>query len=89
MKTAYTYTVLRYVHDTATGEFVNVGVVLYAREVRYASAQCRTTIGRLSKAFPGMDGEAFKNLMRYIQSRLEEMGDSIRNELPLKACPNR
>jgi hypothetical protein len=24
MKTAYTYTVLRYVHDIATGEFVNV-----------------------------------------------------------------
>lgn len=43
MKTAYTYTVLRYVHDTTTGEFVNVGVALYAPELRYASALCRTT----------------------------------------------
>jgi hypothetical protein len=87
MRTAYTYTVLRYVHDTATGEFVNVGVALYARDVRYASAQCRATIGRLSKTFPGMDGEAFKNLMRFIQSRLEEMGDKIGNELPLEGLP--
>ena len=88
MKTAYTYTVLRYVHDTATGEFVNVGVALYARDVRYASAQCRSTYGRLSKTFPGMDGEAFKNLMRYIQSRLEEKGDGIRNELSLDGLPD-
>lgn len=87
MKTAYTYTVLRYVHDTATGEFVNVGVALYSREARYASAQCRTTFGRLSKTFPGMDGEAFKNVMRYIQSQLEELGDKIRNELPLEGLP--
>jgi len=87
MKTAYTYTVLRYVHDTATGEFVNVGVVLYAKDVRYASAQCRTTYGRISKTFPGMDGEAFKNVMRYVQSRLEELGDGIRSELPLEGLP--
>ena len=87
MKTAYTYTVLRYMHDTTTGEFVNVGVALYAREVRYASALCRTTQGRLTRTFPGMDGEAFKKLMRFIQSRLEEMGDSIQSDLPLDGLP--
>ncbi len=65
MKTAYTYTVLRYVHDTATGEFVNTGVALYAPEARFAGALCRTTYGRLRKVFPGMDGESFKSLMRY------------------------
>ncbi len=30
MKTAYTYTLLRYVHDFASGEFANVGVVVEA-----------------------------------------------------------
>ncbi|MBE7502336.1 MAG: DUF3037 domain-containing protein [Verrucomicrobiales bacterium] len=83
MKTAYTYTVLRYVHDIATGEFVNVGVVLHAPEARYASALCRATYGRLSKVFPGLDGEAFKGMMHYVQSRLEELGDGLRDELPL------
>ena len=28
MKTSYTYSVLRYVHDITTGEFVTVGVAL-------------------------------------------------------------
>jgi hypothetical protein len=56
MKTTYSYTVLRYVHDTTTDEFVNVGVALLAPEARYVSALCRTTSGRLGKVFPGMNG---------------------------------
>jgi len=87
MKTAYTYTILRYVHDTTTGEFVNVGVAIYAPKARYASAICRTTYGRLTKVFPGMDGEAFKGLTRFIQSRFEELGDKLRDELPLEGLP--
>ena len=80
---AYTYTILRYIHDTTTGEFVNVGVALYAPKARYASAQCRTTYGRLNKVFPGVNGEHFKSLMRHIQARFEEKGELLANELPL------
>ena len=79
---AYTYCTLRYVHDVVSGEFVNVGVVLYAPEPRYLSALCRTTYGRLSKVFPGMQAEHFKSLMRYIQARLEEQGGRVSDELP-------
>ena len=79
---AYTYCVLRYVHDTTSSEFVNVGVVLYAPEARYLSALCRTTYGRLNKVFPGVNAEHFKSLMRYIQARLEEEGARIGGELP-------
>lgn len=80
---SYTYLVLRYVHDTSTGEFVNVGVALYAPEARYASALCRSTYGRLSGVFPGINGEHFKSLMRHIQARFEELGDRLASELPL------
>jgi hypothetical protein len=51
MKTTFTYTVLRYVHDIATGEFVNMGVALYAPEAKYVSAICNPRYGRLSKLF--------------------------------------
>ena len=30
---SYTYAVLRYVHDVTSGEFVNVGVALYAPQI--------------------------------------------------------
>jgi len=87
MNTPYTYTILRYVHDTMTGEFVNVGVALFAPERKYAGALCRTTYGRLANTFPGMDGEAFKRMMRFIQSRFEEIGERLHSELPLDAIP--
>ncbi len=87
MKTPYTYSVLRYVHDTTTSEFVNVGVAIYSREARYASALCRSTYGRLSKTFPGVDGDVFKSLMRHVQSRIEEMGDRLKSDLPLEGMP--
>jgi hypothetical protein len=82
-KIAYSYTVLRYVHDTTTGEFLNVGVVLSASEARYTSAMCRQTYGRLSKAFPGVSGDHFRSLMKYIQARIEELGERFNGELPL------
>src|SRR6266849_772275 len=64
---SYTYTVLRYVHDIATGEFVNVGVVVYAPKVRYLQAEMRSTYGRLARVFPDLDGDAFKRAMSYVE----------------------
>lgn len=85
---AYTYTVLRYVHDVTSGEFVNVGVALYAPQARYLGALCRTTYGRLSKVFPGINAEHFKALMRHIQNSFEEHGERLSGELQLAAPPS-
>jgi hypothetical protein len=87
MKTAYTYTLLRYVHDVASGEFANVGVVLLAPEARYAGALCRGTYARISHFFPDMEKEGFKSLMRYIQDRVDELGARLREELPFDQIP--
>lgn len=80
---SYTYSVLRYVHDVTSGEFVNVGVALYAPQAHYLSAICRTTYGRLSKVFPGVNAEHFKALMRHIQNSFETQGERLSSELPL------
>jgi hypothetical protein len=88
MKTTFTYTVLRYVHDIATGEFVNVGVALYAPEARYISALCSPRYGRLSKMFLEVDGDHLRSVMRYIQARFEEQTAKLNSELPLGGRPN-
>ncbi|MHB2016760.1 MAG: DUF3037 domain-containing protein [Candidatus Xenobia bacterium] len=78
---SYTYSVLRYVHDVTSGEFVNVGVALYAPQARYLNAMCRPTYGRLSKVFPGVNAEHFKALMRHIQNSFEKRGECLSGEL--------
>ena len=88
MKTAYSFVVLRYVHDVLTGEFINIGVALYAPGAKYIGGLCNNRYGRLSKMFGEIDGDYFRGLMRYIEARFEELGDKFRNELPLRGVPS-
>ena len=74
-KTAYTYTVLRYVHDTSTGEFINAGVVVHAREQRYLGVRMRHTHARLSAMFPDLDREAFRSSMRVMERALKDLAE--------------
>ncbi len=86
-KQAYTYSVLRYVHDTATGEFANVGVVLTSADARYADAILRPTYGRLAKMFPGLNGDHFRRVIRHLQSRFDELSAQIREEMDFGERP--
>lgn len=82
MKTPYTYTVLRYVHDVATGEALNVGVVLHAPAVRYLGARIQQKYGRLTHAFPGMNGDVHRALMRQLQAAFDAAAERYAHELP-------
>lgn len=79
-KNPYTYTILRYVHDTTTGEFVNVGVVLTSPEIGFTSALLNPTYSRLSHMFPGLDGEHFRRVIRNLQSRFDKLSYRIFEE---------
>jgi len=83
-KQGYTYSVLRYVHDVTTGEFVNVGLALYCPALHYANATCRITSKRLSPLFPSLDSHVFRALMRKVQTRFEALHDEVNSQLELR-----
>ena len=83
-KQAYSYSVLRYVHDVTTGEFVNVGLALYCPAMHYANAACRTTSKRLTPLFPSLDSSVFRALMRKVQTRFEALHDEVNSQLALR-----
>ncbi len=87
MKTPYTFSVLRYVHDPVTAEFVNIGVALYAPEAKYLNALCTSHYQRLSNMFEPVDGDHFRQITRFVQSGVEALGQRLRTELPFKAAP--
>ncbi|MBF0506280.1 MAG: DUF3037 domain-containing protein [Nitrospirae bacterium] len=87
MKIPYSFSVLRYIHDIVTGEFINVGVVLYAPKARFLSAICTSRYGRVSKMFSNINGDHFRQVSRYIQARLEEEGLQLVTELPFDKLP--
>ena len=79
-KLPYTYTVLRYVHDTTTAEFVNVGVVLHCAAHRYLGAKFRHTHRRLSALFPDLDTSAFRSSMTAIERALKSAGEAYKTD---------
>jgi hypothetical protein len=88
MKTPYTFCVLRYVHDVVSGEFVNVGVALYAPAAKFLDAACSSTYGRVSSFFGGIESEQFKRLMRHVQAGIEQLGERLKSDLPFEQGPN-
>lgn len=83
-RVAYSYAILRYVHDTATSEFVNVGVAVYCADERFFDVTCRSTIGRLSEMFPDIHVNAFRSLMRHVSKRFKAIGEVIAPQLALE-----
>lgn len=72
-KTAYSYTILRYFHDALTGEFVNVGSVLYVPASGLVRFKVRSTVGRLRGVFPDLERTAFISAMRAARRGLERI----------------
>jgi len=83
MKTTYTSITLRYVHDVVTGEFANIGVVLYAPEMRFLDSRFSPSYERLNAIFLKIDHLHFRALMRYMSNRFEELSAEIRDGLIL------
>ena len=81
MKTPYSFVTLRYVHDVITGEFANVGVVLYAPGERFLQARFSSSYERLNAIFLKIDHTHFRGLMRYFHHRFEALGEELRDSL--------
>jgi hypothetical protein len=69
----YTYTILRYVHDPRAGEALNVGVVLHVAAEQKLLVRVRSTFGRVKRAFPDLDGEAFNQALRDVERGIERV----------------
>jgi hypothetical protein len=84
MKTPYSFSILRYVHDPVTQEFVNIGVAVYSREAGFLRALCDTHYSRITAMFAKIDGDRFRQLTRYIQERVTAIGARLPSELPFE-----
>ena len=87
MKTPYSFSVIRYVHDVVGGEFVNVGLALYAPDENYIDAICTTKYGRLSKLFVEVDGAQFRSLMNFLMIHVDVARRKLEDELQFDRKP--
>ncbi len=77
-KHAYNYTILRYVHDVAAGESLNVGIAMHAPGARFLKFQSRRTIRRLKDVFPDLDRRTFTAAMNAINRGFADLAIHLR-----------
>ena len=82
-KQAYSYIILRYVHDIVSGEALNVGVVMHMSASQEVRMRTNKTIGRLRGAFPDLDRRAFVSAMRAIDRSFRAVAGRVTTELRL------
>ncbi len=88
MKVAYSFSVLRYVHDPVTQEFMNIGVAVFSSEAQYLRAICTTSYGRITNMFQRIDGPRFRQLTRHIQDQICAAEDVYKSALPFETAPS-
>ncbi len=81
MKSRYQFSLLRYVYDPLTEEFINVGVVLYSSDTRFLHAIFSNRYGRISKMFRRIDGAAYRTTLAHIEQKLTAAGQDIERGL--------
>lgn len=78
---AYSFSILRYVHDVVAGEFLNVGVVLHARTPQTLKVATRESLGRVGQAFPDINRPAFLYELRTVSEGIDELAKEVENGL--------
>jgi hypothetical protein len=63
----YSYTVVKYRHDAAAGEVLNVAVVLYSPETGQVGVTYSPRFSRLSEAFADFDGDLYRAVLRKLE----------------------
>ena len=77
-KQAYSYTVLRYIHDVVSGETLNVGIVMCAPATGFLQARTRKTVDRLKHVFPDMERRDFVDAMQAIDQGIADISDQAK-----------
>jgi hypothetical protein len=70
----YSFTVLRYVHDIMTSEFVNVGIILYVPSLGSVQERTSLSIGRIRCVFPNLDRKVYSDSIKAVRRAIGQVG---------------
>ncbi|MGB1249298.1 MAG: DUF3037 domain-containing protein [Candidatus Promineifilaceae bacterium] len=88
-KTLFEYTVLRYVHDPMTQEFLNIGVVVYSATESILLGKLNHLYGRLSDAFTSLNARQHGRLIRSIDRQISTVHRKLQQSTGLLPTNNR
>jgi len=89
----YQYTLIKYVHNEASGECINVGLALLAPDDRLFRVKFNPRYGRISQFFrKAFDKDHYRNLIRALQAQFDQIAKELKDQgaflLPFQDLPN-
>lgn len=76
----YQYQLIRYMHDHFTGEYVNVGVVVYSKEERFLASRTTSRYQRITQMFPEANGRWIIRVLGNFDHQISRLSNEL-NEL--------
>lgn len=76
----YQYQLIRYVHDHFTGEYVNVGVVVYSKDERFLASKTTSRYQRVTHMFPETNGRWIMRVLGNFNQQIRKTSQEL-NEL--------
>jgi hypothetical protein len=73
----YSFCFLRYVHEPLSGEFANVGVLLWAPESRFLGFKASKKYQRLSHFFHGFQQQDHRQLIGRIDTQFQKLAEQL------------
>ena len=70
----YYYQIIRYVHDHFTGEFVNVGVIVFSKEHNFLGCKTIHKYQRITHLFPEANRKTISHILRYLENEIQAEG---------------
>ncbi len=89
----YEYQIIRYKHDQFTGEFVNVGIVVYNYELNFLKTKIINKLNRLSGLFNGANIRFIKKMLHNFEHELnltsKQLNSLFTNSIELDKITNK
>lgn len=76
MKT-YQYQIIRYVHDQFTGEFVNLGVIVYSSDDFFLKCIVSAKYGRITALFPQANGRFITKILKNFETSIKNISKEL------------
>lgn len=73
----YQYQILRYIHDQFTGEFGNVGIVVYSPESNFLRCKVVGRYSRLSDFFGNINGQFLIAGIKHFEVNINKIGENV------------
>ena len=73
----YTYQIIRYMPDRVTGEFVNVGLLVFNKDEKFLKADTLSRIGRIKHLFPDVKSSYLIKNLKSIKVNINTLGASF------------